>query len=194
MVVEAQEFDDRASRKRVSTARLLVGGVVLLLVGLVGLAIYQSYWVPKRVVSNSMFPTLRRGEFVFVDCRRGLLFKVNDVVMFDDPTAPGSHVTKRIIAREGQVVEWDGERLSVDGAELAQITPRIGTLESDKSLARKMDREARRLEVGPEEVFVLGDNWGRSYDSFDYGPVKRSQVLGVVRYVYWPLSVRRAVR
>jgi signal peptidase I len=187
------EPDADAPRRSISSLRLYIGGVVLLIVGLTALAIYQSYWVPKVIISSSMYPTLRKGEFVFVDCRRGQVFGLNDVVMLEDPERPDGPVTKRIIAREGQTVRWDGRRLAVGEAELTQVRPVAEVLAAEPDVSVGMNRPAVQVEVGPDEVFVLGDNWGKSYDSFDYGPVPVDRLIGVVRYVYWPFSQRRAV-
>ena len=48
-------------------------------------------------------------------------------------------------------------------------------------------------DVGKDEYYVLGDNRAHSTDSRRYGPVPRSEIMGVVRVRLWPL-VRGAVR
>ena len=42
-------------------------------------------------------------------------------------------------------------------------------------------------DVGEEECYVLGDNRAHSTDSRQFGPVLRSEVMGVVRVRLWPL-------
>ena len=42
-------------------------------------------------------------------------------------------------------------------------------------------------EVGEDEYYVLGDNRAHSTDSRGYGPVLRSEIVGVVRARLWPL-------
>ena len=35
------------------------------------------------------------------------------------------------------------------------------------------------------EYYMLGDNYGNSYDSRDYGWIRRSDILGKVSFVFW---------
>ncbi len=44
----------------------------------------------------------------------------------------------------------------------------------------------RALLLGPDEIFVLGDNSADSLDSRDFGPVPLDQVIGVPLAVIWP--------
>jgi signal peptidase I len=41
--------------------------------------------------------------------------------------------------------------------------------------------------LGPDEYWVTGDNRDASTDSRSIGPVRRSQIHGVVLFRYWPL-------
>ena len=53
-------------------------------------------------------------------------------------------------------------------------------------------RDGRPL--GPGELWVEGDDPGRSTDSRHFGPVGRDAVRGTVRLVYWPPGRWRALR
>jgi signal peptidase S26 family len=44
----------------------------------------------------------------------------------------------------------------------------------------------RTLRLGPGEFVVAGDNRAGSTDSRHYGPVNRSDIVGVARVCYWP--------
>ena len=42
--------------------------------------------------------------------------------------------------------------------------------------------------VGPDSIWVEGDNVSSSSDSRSFGPVERDAIRGVVRFRYWPLA------
>ena len=42
------------------------------------------------------------------------------------------------------------------------------------------------LRLGPDEIFVLGDNASESLDSREHGPVPLSAVIGLPLAVVWP--------
>lgn len=50
------------------------------------------------------------------------------------------------------------------------------------------------LTLGPDEIFVLGDNSSESLDSRELGPVRLDEVLGVPLAVVWPPSAWRRLR
>lgn len=47
--------------------------------------------------------------------------------------------------------------------------------------------------LGPDEIFVLGDNSADSFDSREFGPVKLSSLLGRPTCVVWPLGRARSL-
>lgn len=50
------------------------------------------------------------------------------------------------------------------------------------------------LRLGPDEIFVLGDNASGSLDSREHGPVPLSAVIGLPQAVVWPPSAWRRLR
>ena len=52
----------------------------------------------------------------------------------------------------------------------------------------------RELSVGPDEVYVLGDDPTRSRDSRAMGPIPLKRLIGRPTYVVWPLSAWRKVQ
>ncbi len=121
---------------------------------------------PVRVGSDSMAPTLRRGEHVLLDklgaVRRG------DLVAFRSPQ-DGELTLKRAVAVAGQTVEIRDALLYVDGRLVHE--PGIDADRIDGTYFGPVT-------VGPGQVFVLGDNRARSVDSRVYGGVPLDAVVG----------------
>jgi len=187
------EFEDRTPQpRRVPIAALVVGGIVVVVLAIVVTLLAQKRWSTVKITQESMFPTLLHDEFVMVDCAKGQSYKQNQVVLITPPDLKGM-VVKRIIAVGGQVVQWKGGVLSVDGGKLVQNEPDQAVLADSPAYKAGMDRADKRVAVGQGKVFVIGDNWNQSFDSFDYGPIDLSAVKGTVRSVYWPMDKRREI-
>jgi signal peptidase I len=54
--------------------------------------------------------------------------------------------------------------------------------------------DGQTIELGPDEIFLIGDNVEVSRDSRIEGPSKQSSIVGVVDLIYWPGSRARVVR
>lgn len=88
-------------------------------------------WEPFRIPSSSMVPTLKIGDFILVNkYTYGLRYPVGngkfvtfsqpergDVVVFKFPKNPSIDYIKRVIGVGGDVVEYRGKRLIVNGVE-----------------------------------------------------------------------------
>jgi hypothetical protein len=48
--------------------------------------------------------------------------------------------------------------------------------------------------LGPQECYMLGDNSPQSRDSRYMAPTDLSDITGVARWIYWPLSRRHTFR
>jgi signal peptidase I len=131
-----------------------------------------------RVESVSMLPSLEEGEFVIIsklayqwdDPERG------DIVVFRFPLDPSRRYIKRVVALPGdRVVVRDG-KVEVNGITLSE--PYI----ADDPLY------AGEWELGPDELFVLGDNRNNSLDSKNWGPLPEDNIIGKAIVIYWPFE------
>lgn len=148
---------------------------------------------PLRVASASMEPTLRQGDRVLVDHR----FQFNklqrgDIIVFRiAPRSPGVEhrfrrdggatqlMVKRIVALPGDRLEAHGGIIAIDATTRLQEPYLKGDIGNT---------EVAPVELGPGEVYVLGDSRDLSVDSRAYGPVPRYAIEGVVHQRIWPIS------
>ena len=155
---------------------------------------FQAFKIP----SSSMMPTLQVGDHVLVDKLRygfrnplwnGWLLRFaapapGDVIVFVFPVDPTKDFVKRVIAVEGEEVEIRDKHVLVDGQ--ARDAGRPYFVEGRHGT----DREGPRDNFGPVKVpkanvFVLGDNRDRSFDSRFWGFVDLDDVKGKAVIVYW---------
>jgi len=149
---------------------LLIAGLLFLAVNLVTARI--------RVEGNSMEPSLHDGEFVVVNrlAYRWSEPTRGDIVVFRFRLDPERRFIKRIIGLPGDTLRVEGGQVFVDGVPLQE--PYIAA----------QPRYTGQWTVGPQEVFVLGDNRNNSSDSQNWGMVPFEDILGKAILVYWPPS------
>ncbi len=156
--------------------------------------VVQAFKIP----SGSMIPTLLIGDHLLVNKfiygidipfseEKALIFRNperGDILVFKYPKDPSRDFIKRVIAREGDVVEIKDKKVFVNGDEL------------NESYIQYVDKMVRqpykkpRDNYGPETVpkgklFVMGDNRDQSYDSRFWGFVDLLDVKGKALIIYW---------
>jgi signal peptidase I len=134
----------------------------------------------------SMEPTLMEGERVFVDTRLDRPLARGDLVVFHNPTLSlqDEVLVKRLVALPGDRVEILSHRLFVNG--VREHRSGLGQL-------RVPVAEDKSFELGPEEIYVLGDNRRNSHDSTEFDALPVSAVEGRLTFCYWPPSHLRHV-
>jgi signal peptidase I len=98
-----------------------------------------------------------------------------DVVVFEYPRDPSRDFIKRVIGLPGETVEVRAGQVLVNGSPLAEpFAPNPGSY------------TAPPITVGPEEVYVMGDNRNNSSDSHLWGPLPQRHIIGEATLSYWP--------
>lgn len=156
--------------------RILLG---LILAAALGLAARQWLVGTVRIAGNSMADTLASGDITLVtrpDYALGGAPRRGDVVECRFPGRDGRYV-KRVVGLPGDVLVFSGGALTVNGQAVSE--PYVTS-----------ETEDMRVELGPDEYFVLGDNRLESYDSRaeDMDCISRDCFLGRVRLILWPLD------
>lgn len=140
------------------------------------------------VVGSSMVPTLENGDKIIITRLAGD-YEVGDIVVLRKDTFRQEPIVKRIIAEEGQTVEFDfiTGAVYVDGVELDE--PYINELTYDP------EDITGPVTVPEGCVFVLGDNRNNSTDSrrATIGCVDERYIMGKVIFRILPFSKMGAI-
>lgn len=138
---------------------------------------------PFFVKGESMLPNFSSGDYLIVDeiTPRFQELKRGEVIVFKNPKNPSIFFIKRIVAlpkeriviKNGKIYIYNKEHPT--GFELKE--PYL----SESFTPGNID-----LTLKENEYFVLGDNRKASYDSRAWGPLKKSNIVGVVRLRAWP--------
>ena len=139
----------------------------------------RALYISSVITSDSMKPTLIRGDRVLVRRRRfspSALPRRGAIVMFRDPRDPESRLIKRVIGLPNEVVTIAWGRVYINGKPL-----------TEPYLHQTTDGYWHGIIPG-DSVFVMGDNRFASDDSRDFGPVPLDNLEGEVVLRYYPLS------
>ncbi len=140
------------------------------------------------VVGSSMVPTLENGDKIIITRLAGD-YEVGDIVVLRKDTFRQEPIVKRIIAEEGQTVEFDfiTGAVYVDGVELDE--PYINELTYDP------EDITGPVTVPEGCVFVLGDNRNNSTDSrrATIGCVDERYIMGKVIFRILPFGKMGAI-
>jgi len=153
--------------------------LVLLMAGLTAgmIAVTQRLLRRYAIAEHSMQPSLNPGDWVLADRVTGSLRR-GDIVVFGHPQRPELDLIKRVIGLPGESITIIAGTVRIDGRGADQWA--AGSTLPDGS-----------WQLGPSEVFVLGDNRALSGDSRALGPIPVAAIGWKVWCRYRPLPVRR---
>jgi signal peptidase I len=149
---------------------VLVAGLLFLAVNLLTARI--------RVEGISMEPSLHEGQFVVVNrlAYRWSQPERGDIIVFHFPLNPERRFIKRVIGLPGEEVTVRAGQVYIDGELI------------DEPYLTATPRYSGDWTLGPDEIFVLGDNRNNSSDSQNWGALPMGEIIGKAILVYWPPS------
>ena len=166
-------------KKRLKIFVAVITGVILLSVTLrfIGFRVMR-YELGK----DSMFPTIAGGDLCL--CVMNRHYSATDlepgmIILFKHKGY--SHLlTKRIIAREGDLIEIRGSKTFVNGQALDE--PYLGNVSITEEYG-----DVKKVKVPTNKLFVMGDNREHSRDSrhSQFGLVDVNQIVGKPLLVLW---------
>lgn len=166
-------------------ARALAGGVAGIIVEIVETVVLTAVLFLLirtgaqnfRIDGDSMEPNLHDGQFLIIN---KLAYRFGepqrgDIVVFRFPRDPSRDFIKRVIGLPGETVEVRRGQVFIDSQPLAEpYRPHLGSYDASPTT------------LGPNEVYVLGDNRNNSSDSHAWGPLPLDNVIGKALISYWP--------
>jgi signal peptidase I len=156
----------------------------------------QSFIVqPFKIPSESMEPTLKVGDRIFVN-KMAYLFhppQPGDIVVFKTPRliydSRKPIYIKRVAGVEGDSVAIVGGRLYLDGRPPTHPALRQNTYTVRvEDVLTKRPKLYTSEEVPPGQAYLFGDNSPYSYDSRFWGGVPLKNIKGRAFFRWWPVD------
>jgi signal peptidase I len=170
-------------RKAKIVAREILGYIIAIVSAIIVAIIIRIFiFEPFIVPTPSMEPTLLVGDKVIINKLAYKFGKITkgDIIAFHSTTEGEKELVKRAIAVEGDkiVLTSEGE-IFVNDEKVNEDYIQQG---------QNLSYLNQEFIVGPDEIFVMGDNRNNSFDSRYFGMVPEDNVFGEFLIVYWPPS------
>jgi len=135
---------------------------------------------PFLVKGESMFPTFNNLDYLFIEKISYYFssFKRGDVIVFRSPINESEFFIKRIIGLPGEKIEINKGKIIIikDNKKIEIEEPYINDL---------LNKNLKAI-INNNEYFVLGDNRNKSFDSEEWGNLKKDKIIGKVFVRVWP--------
>jgi signal peptidase I len=189
--VEAQETVKSKSTFREYAEAI---GMALLLALFIRTFIVQAFKIP----SGSMIPTLQIGDHILVNkLAYGIRVPLyghylvdfgtvqrGDVIVFIFPEDRSKDFIKRVVGVAGDTVEIRGKKIFLNGKQVEDPHAHFEGDDPQNILPASRD-DFGPTRVPDNQLFVMGDNRDRSYDSRFWGFVNLDDVRGKAFLIYW---------
>lgn len=165
--------------------------VEVALVALGAVFLIRTFLVQPFLVSGaSMAPSFQNGDYLLVD-EVSYRFREparGEVIVFRYPNDESTFFIKRIIGLPGERVILSGGKVKV----VSPSHPEGETLDESylpgTTFTSSHGGNKAEFYVQEGEYLVLGDNRSYSYDSRDWGMLKKKEVIGLVRLRLLPVT------
>ena len=165
---------------------------------------------PFRIPSESMVPTLLKGDFILVNkFSYGIRLPVTktkilqlgepkrgDVVVFRYPLEPTVDYIKRIVGLPGDHIEYYGRDLYINGVKQTHVAAganfrdgaihqeHLGDVAHSILLSPSARNDNIEYRVPEGHYFAMGDNRDNSNDSRVWGPIPEENLVGKA-FIIW---------
>ncbi len=141
---------------------------------------------PFYVKGASMEPNFYDREYLIID---ELTFRMRapergEIIVFRYPRDPSQFFIKRLVGLPGETVEITGGTVVIYN----DAHPNGQVLDEKLYLGSTLSQGKKKVTLGADEYFVMGDNRDESLDSRSFGPINKSAIVGRVWVRGLPLS------
>lgn len=135
---------------------------------------------PSVIRGNSMYPTLKSGQFVLIsrikrEPKHGDIVLLHTSLNGDKP----KYIIKRVIAvgEETLIIDYDSNSIYVNGEHI--IEPYVN-MDDDDIMVTSGEEKRIKYHIPSQKIFVMGDNRNYSTDSRDssIGFVSYNDIIG----------------
>lgn len=136
----------------------------------------------SQVVGDSMEPNYSNGDIMLVSKLHYKFSDVkrNEVISFESEGV--RYLIKRVIGLPGETIEYKDNTLYINGVGYQETT--TGDYKTKDFDMSDFDHE----KIPDNMYLVLGDNREDSYDSREFGLIKKEDIIGKCIFRIWPLS------
>jgi len=174
--------------------RLLLELLETLVLTLVIFFVVQTFVAqPFQVEQTSMEQTLEPGQYVLVDklTPRWSDYQRGDIVVLQPPAEwrdqGDTPFIKRVVGLPGDHVEIRSDGVYVNGVALDETAYTYRGTDGANQPTQPLT-EVSSWDLGPGQLFVMGDHREASTDSRAFGPIAASSVIGRAFLRYWPAA------
>ncbi|MBT8352644.1 MAG: signal peptidase I [Deltaproteobacteria bacterium] len=144
--------------------------------------LFQAYKIP----AGSLKPTLLVGDHILakkiIAAKQGI--NRGDMIIFPFPEDTSKDFIKHVVATGGETIEIVNKKVIIN----CNLIEEPYIIHNDPNIIPKgqQPRDNNGPSMVPEDLlFVMGENRDQSYDSRFWGFVKKSDVTGIARSIYW---------
>ena len=167
---------------------------VIVIAAVIILPIRYYVFQPFIVSGSSMEPNYSNGQYLIID---ELSYRLGDpqrgdVIVLRYPNDPKQFFIKRIIGLPGEKVQIDNGNVTIFNKEYPDGKVVDESYLPNQGLSFPHNTTLiggkKTIELGSDQYFMMGDNRLASSDSRDWGPLKRSEMVGKVFVRVLPIS------
>lgn len=139
---------------------------------------------PHRVSGSSMVPNFHNDDMIITNKLAGNVFGLQrgEVIILQNPRDPSVVFIKRIIGLPSEKIRISDGQVFING----QVLPEPYLPNDTRTTGETFLIDGEERVIPENQYFAMGDNRGNSSDSREFGPIKKSGIIGQAILRYWP--------